>query len=244
MHQVLHISGRMASADGVAEAPAVGPFGGARQPGSVLPVAILTEMHLDELSDEDLVFRHGEASDPNREAYVNELFRRNYTKVARWCLRFTDDRETAADLAQEIFTRVYQNLSSFQGNSKFSTWLFTISRNHCLNAIRSQARDAAEMRAETAEGFFEAIPDLNPDAQSQLERSDSARALRVLLAEALDETEQAVFTLHYGDELSLDGITRMLGLGNASGAKAYIVSARRKLARAVPRWKASGRSVG
>ena len=64
-----------------------------------------------------------------------------------------------------------------------------------------------------------------------------------LLAETLDETEQAVFTLHYGDDLPLDRITRMLGLQNASGAKAYIVSAKRKLARAAPRWKASGTGV-
>jgi hypothetical protein len=52
-----------------------------------------------------------------------------------------------------------------------------------------------------------------------------------VLNSALDDTEKIVFTLHYGDEMPLDSITRMLGLENASGAKAYIVSAKRKLAR-------------
>jgi DNA-directed RNA polymerase specialized sigma24 family protein len=59
-----------------------------------------------------------------------------------------------------------------------------------------------------------------------------------LLDEALDETEKKVFTLHYGDELTLATITRLLGLRNQSGAKAYIVSAKRKLNRSLQRWRA------
>jgi DNA-directed RNA polymerase specialized sigma24 family protein len=60
--------------------------------------------------------------------------------------------------------------------------------------------------------------------------------VRTLLAETLDETERRVMTLHYGEDLTLDAVTRLLGLTNASGAKAYIVSARRKLSGAVRRW--------
>ena len=65
--------------------------------------------------------------------------------------------------------------------------------------------------------------------------------VRELLNHALDETEKAVFTLHYAEELPLATITRMLGLENQSGAKAYIVSAKRKLARLAQQWKARGR---
>ena len=64
--------------------------------------------------------------------------------------------------------------------------------------------------------------------------------MRALLATALDETERRVFTLHYGEDVPLDAITRLLRLTNASGAKAYVVSARRKLARAVQRLRARG----
>ena len=65
-----------------------------------------------------------------------------------------------------------------------------------------------------------------------------ARLVYALLDEALDETEKKVFTLHYGDDLPLDAITRLLGLSNRSGAKAYILRARRKLRRAARLWKA------
>ncbi len=55
---------------------------------------------------------------------------------------------------------------------------------------------------------------------------------------ACDDTEKKIFTLHYGDELTLATITRVLGLKNESGAKAYIVSAKRKLNRCLQRWRA------
>ncbi len=81
------------------------------------------------------------------------------------------------------------------------------------------------------------IADLTPDAHTQLEQKDAAERLRGLVRETLTETEARVMTLHYAEEVPLDAVTRMLQLENASGAKAYIVSAKRKLARAVARWK-------
>jgi len=71
-------------------------------------------------------------------------FRRHHVKVARWCLSVTGDRESAADLAQENLRKAYQNLSYFKGQSKFSTWLYSITRNHCLNA--SQVPERAPRR--------------------------------------------------------------------------------------------------
>jgi len=52
-----------------------------------------------------------------------------------------------------------------------------------------------------------------------------------------------VFTLHYGDGMPLDAITRLLRLQNASGAKAFVVSAKRKLARATERLRARGEQL-
>jgi RNA polymerase sigma-70 factor (ECF subfamily) len=204
-------------------------------------VAIIGSMAFEQLQDEELVVRYRAAADVrDREQCINELFRRNYARVARWCLRFTADRESAADLAQEIFAKAYQNLTSFQGQSKFSTWLYAIARNHCLNAVRAKARQATELKADVDEEFLSEIPDVAPTPYSAMESQSSAKLVRDLLSEALDETEKVVFTLHYGEDLPLDAITRLLGLENQSGAKAYIVSAKRKLARLVRQWKARG----
>jgi RNA polymerase sigma-70 factor (ECF subfamily) len=212
---------------------------------TVKPVAIIEAMSLEQLPDEELAAQYratGEVRE--RERYVDELFRRNYSRVARWCLRFTADRESAADLAQEIFAKAYQNMPSFQGQSKFSTWLFVIARNHCLNAVRANARQATELKADDGEAILLRIADNSPNPHSLMEQTASAQLVRKLLSEALDETEKMVFTLHYGEEVPLDAITRLLQLENQSGAKAYIVSAKRKLARLVQQWKARGQYKG
>ena len=206
------------------------------------PVAIIGCVSLDQCSDEELIAQYfGTENAATRDQYVNELFRRNYAKVGRWCLRFTESRETAADLAQEIFTKVYQNLSSFQGQSKFSTWLFTIARNHCLNNVRSNARNAAELKGDVEEDFLDTVPDAGLGPYAMAEKESTAKMVRELLNEALDPTEKTVFTLHYAEDVPLATITHMLGLENQSGAKAYIVSAKRKLARLAQQRKARGR---
>jgi RNA polymerase sigma-70 factor, ECF subfamily len=222
-------------------------FFGANSPrtGAAEDVVIIGEMPLDNLPDEELVAKLRTAVDAaEREQWINELFRRNYARVARWCLRFTSDRENAADLAQEIFAKAYQNLSSFQGQSRFSTWLFVIARNHCLNAVRANARQATELKADVDEEFVAEIPDAAESPYAAAERESSAAWVKQLLTQTLDETEKVVFTLHYGEEVPLDAITRMLALENRSGAKAYIVSAKRKLARAVQQWRARERNAG
>src|SRR4051794_24697093 len=108
------------------------------------------------LSDEDLVaqFRAGVGS-READALWSELFRRHQARVALWCLRLTGDRESAADLAQEVFLKAFRYLDSYRGDSKFSTWLYSIARNHCFNEIKSRAakpEDTGEsMMAEIAD---------------------------------------------------------------------------------------------
>jgi RNA polymerase sigma-70 factor, ECF subfamily len=201
-------------------------------------VVIIPAMAWDELTDEALIARYRDEADKNTaQQYVNELFKRHHVKVARWCLSFAPDRETAADLAQEICAKAYQKLDLFKGDSKFSTWLFSIARNHCLNNVRSRS-NAPVM--ETDEAVMETLPDLVSDnPQKAAERNQLAGLAKQLINDTLEETEKTVFTLHYAEEVPLDVITRMLKLDNASGAKAYLVSAKRKLDKAVKRWNAA-----
>lgn len=201
-------------------------------------IAIIPEMSWDELTDEALISRYREEADKQvAEQCVNELFRRHHAKVARWCLSFAPDRESAADLAQEICAKAYKNLGYFKGQSKFSTWLFSIARNHCLNAVRARS-STPDMESE--ETVIDSLPDLASDNPHQtVERNQLMKIARQFVNSELDDTEKQVFTLHFAEEMPLDVITRMLNLSNASGAKAYLVSAKRKLDRAVKRWKAA-----
>ena len=170
---------------------------------------------------------------------IDELFRSHYSKVALWCFRFTGDREEAADLAQAVFLKAYENLSSFQGHSRFSTWLYSIARSECLNAVKSRSTRTAPSGDDL---LLALLADTEDNQYRAAERASSLRLAQRLLDGALNGVEKKVFKLHYGDDLPLDAITRLLGLRNTSGAKAYIVSAKRKLGRLLKRWKARERA--
>jgi len=193
-------------------------------------------MTLADLSDEDLVDAVRTAR-ADREALVNELFARHYERVARWCLRFTGDRESAADLAQDVFLKAHRHLDSFKGHSRFSTWLYTIVRNESISRLQRQSPPA------DGEAVLEEIAAIEPAPDELAQRSQRADRLKRFLATTLDALERRVFVLHYGDGMPLEAISRLLRLDNASGAKAYIVSARRKVARATGRLKARGQEL-
>lgn len=196
---------------------------------------MLVEME-PEPTDEALVGEYRRSATPEaRRALADELFSRHYQTVARWCFRFTGDQDRAADLAQEVFLKAHRHLDSFQGSSRFTTWLYSISRNEFLNHL--QRRRAAHVDSEEA---LIDVPSLEPGPEEIATDRSRAHRLHDFLETTLDETERTVFTLHYGDDMPLDNITQALSLKNASGAKAYIVSARRKLARAAQRLLARG----
>jgi RNA polymerase sigma-70 factor (ECF subfamily) len=193
---------------------------------------------MEELSDEELVERYrSEPASSRGESFLNQLFARHHTRVASWCFRMTGNADSAADSAQEVFLKAFQHLDSFRGDSKFSTWLYSIARNHCMDEFRTRAARPAEttdvVLEEMADSRFE-------ETWRTMERRESEQLVRQLMRDALDGTEAEVMTLHYVHELPLDSITRLLALRNQSGAKAYIVSARRKLSRAFAQWQSRG----
>jgi RNA polymerase sigma-70 factor (ECF subfamily) len=182
----------------------------------------------DELTDEELVQRYRTGPDP--EQAFQELYQRYHARIVGWCCRYTRDPEHAVDIAQEVFLKVFKHLSRFRGDSKFSTWLYVVARSQCLEAAKKRANEPSYVGG--------VIPPNLPDHRqgridSLLEEDQSHRNLWQLIRTTVDQLEAQVMTLHYRQEMQLDTITRMLDLRNASGAKAYIVSARRKLNRLI-----------
>jgi RNA polymerase sigma-70 factor (ECF subfamily) len=166
-------------------------------------------------------------------AEIFELYR---VRVVAWCYRISRNHDTANDLAQEVFLKAYRNRDSFRGDSSVSTWLYAIARNHCLTALKRHPHDSlsldlvnhATLRDETA-----------VDPNRAAEQGEASRRLLRLMTRTLDPLEVRVMTLHYGHEVPLATITRQLSLSNPSGAKAYIVNARRKLQAVLsrPNWQ-------
>lgn len=192
-------------------------------------------MGADVRSDEDILAELSQAAPDERRRLADELFERHYEQVARWCFRLTGNRELAADVAQNVFIKAYRHLDDFRRQSRFSTWLYTIARHESFAQLRRHTRDP-----EGDDDALVGVPTPDDDPETLAARASDGQYAHQVLLETLDATERAVFVLHFGDELPLDAITRALGLGNSSGAKAFIVSAKRKLARAVRRIAARG----
>jgi RNA polymerase sigma-70 factor (ECF subfamily) len=161
------------------------------------------------------------------------LFRRFYPKVLSWCRRFSGDQQEASDLAQDVFLRIHERLHTFKGRSRFSTWLYTVTRRTAINrGIAARRREAISLEGEE---LPEPV-DPAPNAQERAEVGQLARELRLAMARDLEPLEARVLYLHHVNGMTLPAITDLLGLENKSGAKAYIVNGRRKLDRKFGRW--------
>ena len=195
------------------------------------PASILAKlMDWRDLKDEELIEAYREGRGPTRDDAVEELFRRHQARIERWCCRFTRDRESAMDLAQEIFLRAFRNLDNYRGECRFSTWLYVIARNLCMTAIQKRSLEPVwAAKAITADYADHSAGDI----QHRMEKEQIRRQSWRLILDTLDQTEAKVMLLHYGQEFPLKDVSRMLGLTNKSGAKAYIVSAKRKLSAAL-----------
>ncbi len=182
------------------------------------------------LTDEQLVEVCKSAADAAAsDECFEELVRRYRLRIIRWCLRFTGDRESSDDLAQEILFRAFRSFRRFRGDSKLSTWMYVITRNQCRTAVRKRACEPRSVDQQAAA----AIPDARAAAvYASIDQRRAIEGRLRLVSEALTATEAEIMMLHYGQEIPLAAITSSLGLRNRSGAKAYIVSARRKLSSA------------
>jgi len=160
------------------------------------------------------------------DALFNQVFERYHGRVVSWCYRITRSRDAAHDLGQEVFLKAWRHRDSFRGDSRLSTWLYAITRNHCLTAMKRGRNDPVQIE-NAIHNSLRDLAAIEPDRAA--ERGELSQRLLLLMTRALDPMEARVMTLHYGHDVPLATITHELALDNPSGAKAYIVNARRKL---------------
>jgi RNA polymerase sigma factor (sigma-70 family) len=188
-----------------------------------------------DLSDEELIAQYRAlGSGPKADALIGELFQRYQSKVALWCFRISGQRETAADLAQDVFLKAFRNLDSFRGDARFSTWIYSVARNHCFSDAKSRFAHSDQ----SIEPLENVLVDPQPSPHDTVEKELAEADVRELMRNELTETESRVMVLFYCEDMPLHAVTKLMGLENASGAKAYLVSARRKLTAVLRRRKA------
>jgi len=125
--------------------------------------------------------------------------------VYNYILRLTGDRSLSEDLTQEVFLRVYQGLPGFSLRSRFTTWLFQVTKNRVLDELRALERrprsvvniedapplevvDAPAERSETIDAVWRAVEALNPDLKMALLLRDIVGLSYSEIAETLEIT--------------------------------------------------------
>lgn len=154
-------------------------------------------------------------------------YEKNVFNVA---LQMTGNREDAQDLTQEAFLKAYNSLSSFRGDSKFSSWLYRIVSNLCLDFKRRQSRrPSSSLTVEDDEGESTVldIADESQSPEALLERKLTREAVRRGLA-ALPEEQRQILLLREIQGMSYEEIGDAMGL-EAGTVKSRIFRARKKL---------------
>ncbi len=142
-------------------------------------------------------------------------------------LRFIQNYDDADDIAQEVFIKALNNISSFKGESSVKTWLYRITTNTCINFKRKRSFFSFFSKEDNSEDFFNiANNELNP--QQKLESDEFSEKFYRMLSK-LPEKQRETFALRYFEDMSYEEISKLLGT-SIGGLKANYFQAVKKLA--------------
>ena len=149
--------------------------------------------------------------------------------VAQWAMVRTGDPDEAADLAQEVLILMTRKLASFRGDSRFLTWLFTVTRNQAIERHRSLARREQKMERLTSHMAKD-----NPVPRGPESEIDGARIRNVVgsFLRELPQRQREVFQMAEIQGLTSPEIGQILGLEPGS-VRAALFKARRTLRRRI-----------
>lgn len=121
-------------------------------------------------------------------------------------LQLIKNKEEAEEVAQDTFIKVYKNLHKFKGESKFSSWLYRITYNTCLDNLRKNKKNNETYDLDDI--TINKIKTID-NALDELERQEKKEMIKKCLSK-LKEEEQVLLTLYYYEELSLQEIASVL----------------------------------
>lgn len=152
------------------------------------------------------------------------LYSRYASKIYSKCISMLRDEALAQDATQEIFTKIFLNLSTFGEKAKFSTWIYSITYNYCIDFIRRKKKQVALFTAE-----IEKAPDRADEVPDEALLEMEVMQLRTVL-DHLPAGDRAVLLMKYQDDLSIRDIAEILD-NSESAIKMKIMRAKEKAQR-------------
>ena len=158
-----------------------------------------------ELTDTELISRVTLGD----QAIYARLVERYQNYVFTLVFRFTENREDAEEIAQDIFVKAYRSLPEFRGDAKFSTWLFTIARTTCISFLRKRKLDTVSLDNERKPV---ALENRESGFRSDQVEQKSRHAMVNEAIRLLSPDDAQVLTLFYKGEQTLEEIGGIMGL--------------------------------
>ena len=160
----------------------------------------------------------------SQSAYA-DLVKRHQRFVFTLALRFSKKREDAEEIAQDCFVKAYRSLASFQQQSKFSTWLYSIVYTTAMTSLRKKRIETSSIYDEDNSLQIEgqiAVIDID-----HAENNSRSFYLNQAIAQLLPD-DAAVLTLFYKGEQSIEEISQALGI-ETNAVKVKLFRARQRL---------------
>lgn len=154
-------------------------------------------------------------------SYLVERYRDMVYGLALKMLRNTEEAE---ELAQDTFVKAFQSIQSYRGSARFSTWLYRITYNSAITILRKKKMQLLSLDEQRLSDDDE----IRLHQQlSEIDEEELAASLKKAM-ESLPEDDQALVTLYYYEDQSVDEISHITGL-SASNVKVKIHRARKKM---------------
>ncbi|MBD1385614.1 RNA polymerase sigma factor [Mucilaginibacter rigui] len=160
----------------------------------------------------------------NQSAYA-DLVKRHQRFVFTLALRFAKGREDAEEIAQDCFIKAYRSLSSFQQQSKFSTWLYSIVYTTAMTFLRKRRLDTSSI--DDDESYIQI--ENKPSGYDEYNVENKSRSYYINQAiEQLLPDDATIITMFYKGEQSLEEIAQVMGI-EANTVKVKLFRARQRL---------------
>jgi RNA polymerase sigma-70 factor (ECF subfamily) len=184
-------------------------------------------MQTEQLTDQELVSRFRDGDRDSFDILVCR-YRDRLLQFVVWVS--PEQRESAEDIVQDVFVKVFKGVATFRGEAVFKTWLYSVARLTALdwrrNFFRSM-RDKLFVRIDSEDNLMD-IPDMTPDQSAMFEKIENAECVRKAV-ESLPEKLKAVLLLREWEDLSYENIADVLSLPVGT-VRSRIFNARARLA--------------
>ncbi|UNY98743.1 RNA polymerase sigma factor [Zhouia spongiae] len=141
------------------------------------------------------------------------LYDRYANVVYNKCLSFSKSTEEAQDLAHDVFVNLFVKLRTFQGKSKFSTWLYSFTYNFCVNYVQRDLKKRKEKFVNTDEmnRYSEELAEIKDEDIFELKSDKLEKALKII-----DPDDKMILLMKYQDDFTIKEIKETLEIGESA----------------------------